>query len=207
MKKNNTTAIGGDSPTNGGSSTIQASEPYSVSVTITGVCPLLFHRWDTEGVDAKSKAAKGSAAKKYDDLESYIYRHPENGNLAIPTVYLVGSILGAAKFRQDPRSPRKSAVDLFKAGIIPIEEFSDLGIKKWDYEDKRRALIQRNAINRIRPALKAGWKSTFILQVNLPEYISESDLNEVIAAAGRLIGIADFRPTFGRFQVVGFKRI
>ena len=41
--------------------------------------------------------------------------------------------------------------------------------------------------------------------VNLPEYVSPSDLNEVIQSAGRLIGVGDFRPTYGRFQVVKFE--
>jgi hypothetical protein len=43
------------------------------------------------------------------------------------------------------------------------------------------------------------------LLINLPEYVAAKDLNEVIAAAGRLIGVGDFRPTYGRFQVVNFE--
>jgi len=30
-------------------------------------------------------------------------------------------------------------------------------------------------------------------------------LMETVAMAGRLIGFGDFRPTYGRFAVVGFK--
>jgi hypothetical protein len=114
------------------------------------------------------------------------------------------SLIGAAKFRQDPRSPRKSAMDLFKAAVVSVTQLASLGVKDWDYEDRRRVLIQRNAITRSRPAFRAGWKVKIQLQVNLPEYVSPSLLNEVIASAGKLIGIGDFRPTFGRFQVVGF---
>jgi hypothetical protein len=43
------------------------------------------------------------------------------------------------------------------------------------------------------------------LMVNLPEYIARADLRDVIENAGRLIGVGDFRPTFGRFGVVGFQ--
>jgi hypothetical protein len=42
-------------------------------------------------------------------------------------------------------------------------------------------------------------------EVLLPEYISPSFLNETVQAAGRLVGVGDFRPTFGRFQVTKFK--
>ena len=57
----------------------------------------------------KAKAAKNSKAKKTDNLETYVYRC-DNGNLGIPGEYLRGSVINAAKYRQDPRSPRASAV-------------------------------------------------------------------------------------------------
>jgi hypothetical protein len=40
---------------------------------------------------------------------------------------------------------------------------------------------------------------------NLPEYISPKDLNEVVAQAGRIVGVGDFRPTYGRFNIVKFE--
>lgn len=201
--KNNgkVTAIGGDVPTNGAESSIIA--PYIAIVKIRGTADYLYHRWNCEAVEEKARAAKGSKAKKTDDLESYVYRD-EEGGLCIPGEQLRQSIIHAAKYKQDPRSPRKSAMDLFKAGVIALTQLAPLGVKEWDYEDKRRVVVQRNAVNRVRPAMKAGWEPEFHLQVNLPEYISSDLLNETIAQAGRLIGIGDFRPTYGRFQVVEF---
>src|SRR5437667_10570271 len=108
------TAIG--PVTNGGADTIALSEPYLVRAVLVGVSDFLYHRWNVESVEAKGKAAKGSKAKKTDDLESYVYRD-DLGRLCIPGEYVRQSIINAAKFRQDPRSPRKSAMDLFKAGI------------------------------------------------------------------------------------------
>ncbi len=95
------------------------SIPYVVDVTIEGVADILFHRWSNEAVEAKAKAAKNSKAKKEDDIESFVYRN-EEGEICIPGEYLRQSIIYAAKFKQDPRSPRKSAFDLFKAGIISL---------------------------------------------------------------------------------------
>ena len=203
--KNRLTALGGDSsPSNGGERGVELTIPYRCSVTIEGVAPILFHAWNCESVDSKAKAKKGSAEKKSDDVESYVYRN-EKGNISIPGEYLKGAIVGAAKFRQDPRSPRKSAADLFKAAIISLTPLADLGAKDWDYLDRRRVVIQRNAITRSRPAMKEGWRATFLLMVNLPEYVDPAMLNETIAAAGKLIGLADFRPSFGRFNVVKFE--
>lgn len=206
MKTLEPTEIGGEAPTNGARFTIDETIPYVVEVAIQGTADFLFHRWNNEAVAEKAKAAKGSKAKKSDDIESYVYRN-DDGELCIPGEYLRQSIISAAKFRQDPRSPRKSAMDLFKAGVISITNLATTGQKQWDYEDHRRVVIQRSAITRTRPALKAGWRCTVQLMVNLPEYITESLLNEVITNAGRLIGVGDFRPTFGRFQIVKFNRI
>lgn len=47
-----------------------AAIPYVVEVTIQGDAPLLFHRWSCDAVEAKSKAAKNSAVKKSDNVES-----------------------------------------------------------------------------------------------------------------------------------------
>ncbi len=190
-------------PTDGGNETISHSEPYAVQVTLEGSADFLFHRWNAEAVDEKAKAAKNSKGKKSDDVESYVYR-TEDGMLAIPGEYLRGSIINAAKFRQDPRSPRKSAMDLFKAAIVVTTPLSSLGVKEWDYLDKRRVTIQRNGINRVRPAMRVGWKAAFDLMVLLPEYVDRNTLRETIESAGRLVGIGDFRPTFGRFGIVKF---
>ncbi len=202
--KNRIESIGGESPTNGAEMGIGMQMPYRALVEIQGVCPIMFHRWNCESVASKSAAKKGSAEKKTDDVESYVYRN-EKGELCIPGEYLRGSIIHAAKFQQDPRSPRKSAMDLFKAAIVSLTDLSSLGVKDWDYMDKRRVVIQRNGVTRCRPAMKEGWKASFILMVNLPEYIDESLLNSTIQAAGKLIGLADFRPSFGRFNVTRFE--
>lgn len=189
--------------TNGGKETIDASIPYTVSVEIQGSADILFHRWNSESVDAKASAAKGSKAKKTDDVESYVYRN-DAGAICLPGEYLRMAIIMAAKFRQDPRSPRKSAMDLYKAGVVALTPLASLGAKDWDYLDTRRVMIQRNGINRTRPAMKIGWLATFDLMVNLPEYIDRNSLRETIESAGRLIGLGDFRPTYGRFGIIRF---
>lgn len=198
------TEVGGEVPTNGAAGAIVAEMPYVAIVAIEGTVDFLFHRWNPEAVEEKARAAKGSKAKKTDDIETYVYRLG-NGELAVPGEYLRQAIVGAAKFRQDPRSPRKSAQDLIKAAVMPLTPFASLGTAKWDYEDKRRVVVQRNGINRTRPAMKAGWRLQYDLIVGLPEYVPPAMLNELVGMAGRLIGIGDFRPTYGRFMITRFE--
>lgn len=73
------TGIGGEAPTNGAAPAIRAGEPYVATVRIVGTADILFHRWNVEAVEEKGNAAKGSKAKKTDDVESYVYRTPDGG--------------------------------------------------------------------------------------------------------------------------------
>lgn len=200
---------------NDGELAILTTAPYVASVTIEGTAPILFHRWSCEDVAAKADAPKNSKAKKTDNVESYVYRC-DDGSIGIPGIYLKGSICdprnGAAKYRPDPRSPRKSALDLYKAGVVPLTICAPILVrdngtpaKSWDYLDKQRVTVQRSGVTRVRPAFLPGWRATFELQVLTPEYISAADLLAVLTEAGRLVGLADFRPTYGRFQVVKFE--
>ena len=190
--------------TDGGNSAIEAGLPYAVHVTLEGASDLLFHRWNCEAVEEKSKAAKNSKAKKEDNVESYVWRN-ESGHLCVPGEYVRQAIIHAAKYKQDPRSPRKSAMDLFKAGVVSLTDYASLGKKNWDYLDTRRVTVQRAGVNRTRPAMKKGWNSSFTFQVITPEYIDKQLFVDVLSTAGRLVGIGDFRPTYGRFQVTNVK--
>lgn len=191
-------------PTNAGEPDIEMQAPYTAIVKVRGTADMLFHRWNAEAVDEKSKAAKNSASKKTDNVESYVWRN-DAGEICVPGEYLRGAIILAAKYKQDPRSPRKSAMDLFRAGVVAMTPLASLGVKRWDYEDRRRVVVQRSGINRVRPAMRAGWECEHELLVLTPEYIDRDLLHDVISMAGRLGGLGDFRPTYGRFNVASFK--
>ena len=188
---------------NGAAPDIEVTAPYIVDVTLEGTAAILFHAWNNEAVEEKAKSAKGSKAKKSDNVESYVYRN-DKGEICIPGEYLRMSIINAAKYQQDPRSPRKSAMDLYKAALVSLTELASLGSKDWDYLDRPRCVVQRNAITRIRPAFFPGWKASFTLRVLLPEYVSPQRLHQTIREAGELIGVGDWRPTYGRFQIVNW---
>ena len=191
------------SATNDSADIIESGLPYRVEVEITGAADILFHRWSDDAVAAKAAASKGSKAKKTDDIESYVYRL-SNGNLALPGEYIRQSVILTAKFKQDPRSPRKRAYDLFNSAIISLTPMADLGVSTWDYLHKFPAVVPRNSITLGRPAIVEGWKASAIFMVNLPEYVSPTFLLDVLVSAGRFTGVGDFRPTYGRFQVTGY---
>ena len=206
-------ALGGD-VSNSGEEIIVVDTPYRALVEVTGDCPILFHRWQSGSVEAKRVAAKGSSAKREDDIESYVWRNEEN-EICLPGEYLRCSVVnprtGSARYVQDPRSTRKSAVDLFTAGIVSLTELAPITkadgtvAMTWDYVDGRRAVISRAGIHRERPTFNKGWKAEFVLMVLLPQYIDESMLRKVLVDAGRFTGVADYRPTYGRFSLTHFE--
>lgn len=190
--------------TKGNGKAFDLSGGYTAGIRIVGVAPILFHRYDDVAVEAKGKAAKNSAEKKSDNVESYVYRTP-GGDIGIPGTVFKAALREAGRSVQDPRSPRKSAMDLVKASIQVEPFIASLGTKEWDYIDRRRVVVQRAAITRHRPALAEGWNTDFQIVVLAPEYISPDWLHDLVTRAGRFVGIGDFRPDFGRFRMDRFE--
>ena len=189
-----------DGVSNGAAMGIATELPYTMEVVIEGFKPLLMHAWNCDAVQAKAEAKKGSKAKKTDDMESYVYRD-EDGEICLPGQYLHGSLADMGKYHPDKRSPRKSAHDLIREGLIVGPDLAKLGKKSWDFEHRGRAVVQRNAITRTWPAFKPGWQATFEIEVIMPGYIDPAWLVQLISDAGRFKGIADYRPTFGRYNL------
>lgn len=194
-----------ESATNGSSETRHLGQEFAVSIRIIGTSPLLMHRYDVESVKGKGRAAKNSAEKKTDDVESYLYR--DGKQIGIPGRHFHACLREAARRIPDPTSPRKSARDLVAAGIKVEPFMAQLGKTTWDYLDEQRAVVQRAAIPRIRPAFREGWSVTFTVLVLAPEYISEAWLQDLTHRAGRFQGLLDGRSIgYGLFRVVSFQK-
>lgn len=188
----------------GADSLISKIEPIRIFCKIEGTADMLMHRWNAEYVDMKAAAKKNSEVKKTDDPEKFISRN-EKGEVAIPGEYVRMAICTAAKSIPDPRSPRKSMMDLAKAAFVIEEKLLSLNVRKWDYIDKRRVVVQRAGINRSRPAMYAGWKLSFHATIFQSEYLPSKLFHQLISMAGSFVGLADFRPSYGRFQIIEYK--
>ena len=181
-------------------------KPFSARVRLEGTGDILFHRWNDEDVQAKASAKKGSEEKKRDNPEAYIYRN-DDGYICIPGRYIVRSVVEAGRNFQDPRSKRKMAKDLVQAAVIADEMYSPILVngkptKAWEYDDRQRVCIMRSAITRTRPAFKKGWQADFTLISLVPDLVTPDFLRKLVDNAGLLIGLGDFRPTYGRFRVI-----
>ncbi|MBQ6737622.1 MAG: hypothetical protein IJP96_11185 [Synergistaceae bacterium] len=187
------------------------NQPFSVKIKLQGTQDILFHRWNNEVVEAKAAAKKGSKEKKTEDPETYVYRNDEK-QICIPGRYIVRSVVEAGRNFQDPRSSRKMAKDLVQAAVMCDEILSPILVggkptTEWDYDDRQRVCIMRSAITRTRPAFKKGWEVNFTLVSLVPEYITPDFLRKLVDNAGLLIGLGDFRPTYGRFRVTHWEQL
>ena len=182
------------------------AQPFSVNVRIQGVQDILFHRWSDEDVAEKAAAEKGAGVKKTDFVENYIYRN-EDDYICIPGRYLMRAMQEAGLRFQDPSVTKmKTARDLVKAAIMTEEIYSPILVggkptKDWDYEDRQRVCIMKASVTRTRPAFKKGWEVKFTLTNQTPQFLPDELMRKLVDTAGLLIGIGDYRPTYGRFKV------
>lgn len=215
--------------------------PYVVHVTIEGVAPLMYHAYNVDLIEWLDTLGKGAAEKKRDYPELMCFWDKpwlpvKNGKPPIkkdPKAYLCGhtdwfhrAIVEIGRRMTDPTSNRRSAKDLFAAGITVTGVDIDMAVaadltylmvpptgggsakkkkyqktKNWDYLDKRRVTVNNSAVPRCRPCIAPGWRLTYEVTVNTPSLIPLKVLREAIDMAGKLQGLGDFRPKFGRFTV------
>lgn len=191
---------------------VESDEPYMLDVTIQGTAKILFSAWhpdiQAEIKEGRKGGTRGGAPRNADPgkmLEAAVYR-TEDGMIGLPGVNLHRAIQNAAKNRKDPRSPRKSAFELYKVAVIPLTEMMSFGVTDWAFVDSRRTVNQftRGAQNTERPGLREGWTCASRWQILLPGYITPKDFYGVLSDAGLFSALGAFRPTFGRFQIVNF---
>ncbi len=189
---------------------------YTVSCSIEGIAPLMQHRFPMPDLATQRKGGtRSTGAKDYTiEWKDYFYAEPD-GQIYQPASHLEGALINAAASFKVAGKRGKTYKDLFKANIfvdpqaIPHEGFMvpeelDTDADKPLYLDARPVVVQRARVVRIRPCFKAGWKLSFEIQV-IDDEIQPSMLNDVIALAGRVVGIGDYRPRFGRFMVTEFE--
>ena len=175
----------------GAEAALELARPYAVSVTLVGTAPLLFHRWQDADVAAKATAAKGSRAKKTDNVGELRLAGQRRTSSACP----VSTCAHASPDRTArpsigrTRGHRGSQrLDLFKASIVALTDLAPITrvtgdvARTWDYVDSRRAVVQRAGITRMRPAFFSGWSATVILQVLQPPYVPPELLHDTRAA-------------------------
>ena len=169
----------------------------TVSVRIRGTAALLVHRFIIENsVEAKRRDQQYDVKE---DAEKALY---SNGNgCFVPSTWLEACLREASKsFKGKGRSSMKSTI---VSSIFVTPEEIPLGKMTYDEIDIRPVVIQKNRIARARPRFNT-WNIGFEIEFDETKVRRET-LRQILEEAGKSTGIGDYRPKFGRFEIIGFE--
>lgn len=177
----------------------------TTTITVEGMTPLLLHNPASMGQGGDGLSAKGkNVPTPEEEAEAGTYRLA-SGQLAIPSFAFRGALLSAAKGR---KLGKAFATAVVKGSVFVTSELTGLddldGSPLHAYEiDARRARVGNAGVTRCRPKLEK-WTAEVVFEFD-PDFIAPETIRELLAIAGRTIGVGDFRPEkagpFGRFTV------
>lgn len=186
------------------------------NVEIGNISPLLMHGSQALGLDEESKAKKkkGGSALLGDENEwkKTIYFDPHIG-VYMPAQNIEASLVEAAK--QFKITGRATATKFFKSGVFLTEEVIPLKVNgktvtSLDEVDVDKRCVKNPSTGgrqlRYRAIFKQ-WSCNFNVIVSSDDYVPADLLRQVLEYAGMYVGVCDYRPRFGRFQLLKFKEV
>lgn len=177
----------------------------SYKVKIVGRRSLLLHQIP----QSLGERGRGERMSPEEEANAAIYRD-SSGVIALPSLNLKASIRDGAKQFRVPGRGKTSYKDLIKSGIeiepsmIPLKVPGGKNPENSWKIDTRPVVVQRARIMRSRPRFDE-WELEFTANIVDP-LITAQQLREIIESAGRYVGLGDFRPEFGLFDLVSFEK-
>lgn len=187
----------------------------TISITIEGVTPLLCNKFTDAAQMAATEGSKlsaiGDKGTPHEQASAKLYIG-HDGEPMIPQPNLFRCLIDAGKFFKCG----KSKVTTQKSSLIPAcVDIDGVEIRiehKEPWSVDTRAVRIPSTGGRIlchRPCFN-DWKLTFTVKVDT-ELISIKLLRDLIDAAGRRVGLGDFRPDckgpFGKFVVTNWQEL
>lgn len=184
----------------------------SIEFTIQGLSPLLFHNGQLADPlnDFAKRMKEVSGKKKKTDADHIELSRIEflgglytddKGRPGIPGENIESAMVFAAKkHKLGPQAKAGIISDGFWLVDYDGPKTPDALWEDKRFVDRRGAKVQMSRVNRTRPIFR-NWKLTFTLQY-LADQLNKKDVVMIVETAGRIIGLGDYRPRFGRFEIV-----
>lgn len=185
----------------------------SASYTIQGVTPLLMHSERLanpfDPLTREIKAVTGKRKKTEDDLLDIarlewlggLY-HDDDAGVHLPGYNIFAAIIGGGKIHKLGTAIKRSA--LVQEDKVPLvfegPKAPDAIFKNKRFVDMRSVKVGTSKVLRCRPIFK-DWRCTFTVLYE-ESGIQRSELDRVVRDTGTMVGVGDYRPRFGRFEVV-----
>lgn len=183
-----------------------------IKIGIRGTCGLLQHRMpiDKVSIDAM-KALTKVLQKNPDNEEAYtkeaalgVYKNDKE-ILCIPSTHIEGALVKSGVEERVAGKGKKTYKDYMKAFILIEPDMIPINPQKYEI-DRKFVIIQRARILRTRPLFKSGWEAIFNMTI-LDDTIPVDTVRDILIRAGSYVGIGDWRPKFGRFEVIKFEEV
>jgi hypothetical protein len=186
----------------------------SATFTIRGITPLICHNERLanpfDDLTKSIKAITGKRKKTEDDLLEMarlewlggLYFSPEAG-IHMPGYNILAAIIGGGKMHKLGTAIKRAA--LVQEDTVPIQyegpKDPDALFKQKAFVDMRSVKVGTSKVLRCRPIFR-DWRLTFTLLYE-ETALQLEDIDRVLRDCGAMVGLGDYRPRFGRFEVVG----
>lgn len=183
-----------------------------MTVKLVGRRPLVMHNARlSDPLDEAAKALKGITSKKSKSDEDHmeaarieflggLYLN-DDGRIIMPSDNLIAMVGdGAKKFKQGKMV--QSSVEVNDDAVLSYPGPNDPN-KLWEAGShmlRVQKKVQRSRISRTRPIFR-NWELQFDLIYDADEITDSETVTRWLTTAGRLVGLGDDRPKYGRFDV------
>lgn len=175
-----------------------------ILVEITGIVPLLMHRFAEESAEDAVKINTGGGVDYSKETVKSLYLLDDKKTLYQPSTHIEGAMLKASSNYKIVGRGKKTYKDLVKSAVLVSPDAIVHKNQNWTV-DKRAVIIGRARIMRERPKL-TEWGLEFELHL-LDDQLKVEVVNQILIYAGQYVGIGDYRPKFGRFIVSKFEEV
>lgn len=193
---------------------LEFAMPGTIEFQIEGVSPLLMHNGQLANplnpLVKQMKALTGQR-KKTDEVHIELSRLEfraglylnSSGQVEVPAELLESCIIEGAK-KSKLGKQFKSAICIMDNSPLDYGEkltVDQLWGRAEEFADVRGVKVGTSRVMRTRPIFRT-WRLKFEVSFN-GELVNPEQIELAVADAGAQVGIGDYRPKFGRFQIVG----
>jgi hypothetical protein len=166
---------------------------------IRGTRPLLMNAFVSESGNGPSK--RGKVYDDNDEAQKRLYLGPD-GSICTPATHIEACMVKSAsdfKF-----SGKKTYKDIIKSGVF-VEPLMIPHLKTDWKVDRQGVVVQKARIMRCRPRFDE-WELKFEMVLR-DERLEALNVRNILESAGKYVGIGDYRPRYGLFQIAEFEVI
>lgn len=185
-------------------------------VKIKSICAMIHHGSQSVGMQEKSSKKQGGDALtgNPEEWKQTIY-FKDGVGVYLPSICFEACLKNASK--QFKITGRATATKFVDSGLFCSDEYLPFFVKGkpiMSLDDPRITIDKRTVKNpttkgrNVRYRAKFDeWESAFRIIVSADDYLSEKLIKEIIEYGGLYVGVGDYRPKFGRFELLSLKEV